>query len=128
MLMRFFLTALIFISTSLFADNHRCEDRGNDPEICDLFDEVSDTFQEEILEVLVVGGVLIAVTAYAIAEGTSKNEDIKYDFLTNKIIFSTGSKLDNLEINFSSQISQDFFPKNNLHSSDNLYLGFKYRF
>ena len=108
MLMRFFLTALIFISTSLFADNHRCEDRGNDPEVCDLFDEVSDTFQEEILEVLVVGGVLVAVTAYAIAEGTSKNEDIKYDFLTNKIIFSTGSKLDNLEINFTKPFSNNY--------------------
>ena len=67
-----------------------------------MFDEVSDTFQEEILEVFVIGGVLLAVTAYAIAEGTSKHEDIEYDFSTNKIIFRTGSKLDNLEIDFSN--------------------------
>ena len=127
MLMRFFLTALIFISTSLFADNHRCEDRGNDPEICDLFDEVSDTFQEEILKVLVVGGVLVAVTAYAIAEGTSKNEDIKYDFLTNKIIFSTGSILDNLEINFSNpsiNSHYQFIPS----IQESYYLGFTWKY
>ena len=125
--MRLFLTALIFISTSSFADNHRCEDRGNDPEVCDLFDEVSDTFQEEILEVLVVGAVLVAVTAYAIAEGTQENEDIKYDFSTSKIIFSTGSKLDNLEINFSNpsiNSRYEFMPS----SQQSYYIGFTWKY
>ena len=125
--MRFFLTALIFISTSSFADNHRCEDRGNDPEVCDLFDEVSDAFQEEIFEVLVVGAVLVTVTAYAISEGTSNNEDIKYDFSTNKIIFSTGSKLDNLEINFSNPYVNshyEFMPS----IRESYYLGFTWKY
>lgn len=127
MLMRFILTTLIFISTSLFADDHRCEDRGNDPEVCDLFDEVSDTFQEEIIKVLVVGTVLVAVSAYAIAEGTSKNEDIKFDFSTNKIVFRTGSKLDNLEINFSNpsiKSHYQFMPSIN----ESYYLGFTWKY
>ena len=127
MSMRFFLTALIFISTSLFADNHRCEDRGNDLEVCDLFDEVSDTFQEEILEVLVVGTVLVAASAYAIAKGTSKDEDIEYDFSTNKIIFRTGSKLDNLEIDFSNPFINshyEFMPS----IQESYYLGFTWKY
>ena len=127
MLMRFILTTLILISTSLFADDHRCEDRGNDPEVCDLFDEVSDTFQEEIIKVLVVGTVLVAVSAYAIAEGTSKNEDIKFDFSTNKIVFRTGSKLDSLEINFSNpsiNSHYQFIPS----IQESYYLGFTWKY
>ena len=125
--MRFLLTALIFISTSSFADNHRCEDRGNDPEVCDLFDEVSDTFQDEILEVLAVGAVLVAITAYAIAEGTQENGGIKYDFSTSKIIFSTGSKLDNLEINFSNpsiNSRYEFMPS----IQERHYMGFTWKY
>jgi hypothetical protein len=98
----FFLAAFIFISTNLFADNHRCEDTPDfDPEICDLFDEASDIFQD-MIDVIVVGTVVVGVTAYVIAV---EREEIKYDFLADKIIFETGSELDNLEINFSKPFS-----------------------
>ena len=128
----FFLSTLIFISTNLFADNHRCEDRGNDPEVCDLFDEVSDAFQEEIFEVLVVGTVLIGVVAIAAYNARQSkgigSEYIYFDKNSNSIIFSENTGLENLEINFSNQISQDPFQTRNLHSSDYLYVGLKFRF
>jgi hypothetical protein len=79
--------------------------------------------------VVVVGGIAF-ITAYSIrqSKGIGSSEYIYFDENSNSIIFSEETGLQNLEINFSSQISQDFFPTNNLHSSDNLYLGFKYRF
>jgi hypothetical protein len=84
----------------------------------------------EVLASIVVVGGIVAIAAYSIrqSKGIGSSEYIYFDEISNSIIFSEETGLQNLEINFSSQISQDFFPTNNLHSSDNLYLGFKYRF
>ena len=84
----------------------------------------------EVLASIVVVGGIVAIAAYSIrqSKGIGSSEYIYFDENSNSIIFSEETGLQNLEINFSSQISQDLFPTNNLHSSDNLYLGFKYRF
>ena len=84
----------------------------------------------EVLAGVVVLAGMVAIAAYRVrqSKGIGSSEYIYFDENSKSIIFSEETGLQNLEINFSNQISQDFFQTNSLNSSDNLYLGFKYRY
>ena len=79
--------------------------------------------------VVVVGGIaFIAAFNNQIADELNASDYMYFDEQNNSIIFSEDSGLENFEINFSSQMSQNIFESNNFFSSNDLYVGLTYRF
>ena len=78
---------------------------------------------------VVAGGIafLVAVSSQTTNELTS-TDYMYFDVQNNSIIFTEDSGLENIEINFSNQISQNIFESDSFFSSEDLYIGFKYRF
>ena len=91
-----------------------------------ITDDEWDDFTKTLV---VVGGV-----AFLVAAATQYNSDygsvdyLYFDEQSNSIIFTEDSGLENFEINFSNQMSQNVFEPNNFFSSDDLYVGLTYRF
>ena len=79
--------------------------------------------------VVVVGGIaFIAAFNNQIADELNASDYMYFDEHNNSIIFSKDSGLENFEINFSNQMSQNVFESNNFFSSNDLYVGLTYRF
>tara|TARA_B100000085_G_scaffold150923_1_gene137134 strand:- start:962 stop:1303 length:342 start_codon:yes stop_codon:yes gene_type:complete len=79
--------------------------------------------------VVVVGGIaFIAAFNNQIADELNASDYMYFDEQNNSIIFSEDSGLENFEINFSKQMSQNVFESNNFFSSNDLYVGLTYRF
>ena len=79
--------------------------------------------------VVVVGGIaFIAAFNNQIADELNASDYMYFDEQNNSIIFSEDSGLENFEINFSNQMSQNVFESNNFFSSNDLYVGLTYRF
>lgn len=78
---------------------------------------------------VLAGGIafLVAVSSQTTNELTS-TDYMYFDVQNNSIIFTEDSGLENFEINFSNQISQDVFESDSFLSSKDFYVGFKYRF
>ena len=78
---------------------------------------------------VLAGGIafLVAVSSQTTNELTS-TDYMYFDVQNNSIIFTGDSGLENFEINFSNQISQNVFESDSLWSTKDFYVGFKYRF
>jgi len=76
---------------------------------------------------LVVGGIAFLVAYNSSSNSFNGDNNIYFDENANTIRFSEDTGLSNLEINFSSNFEQDIF-NNDLFKSDELYVGFRYRF
>ena len=95
--------------------------------------------------VAVVAGVaIVSYGAYKVIDGAISDDDLEtagftnysrnyyYDIEANAIIFTENSNLENFEILLSRDTEINFsstqYFDNNLFKSDELYVGFKYRF
>ena len=103
-----------------------------------------DGFNKMTAVVVVTGVVLLSYGAYRVIDGAISNDDLEtadftnysrnyyYDIEANAIIFTENSNLENFEILLSRDTEINFsstqYFDNNLFKSDELYVGFKYRF
>tara|TARA_B100000989_G_scaffold125029_2_gene92634 strand:- start:3316 stop:3657 length:342 start_codon:yes stop_codon:yes gene_type:complete len=78
---------------------------------------------------IVAGSLAFIVASYSnSADEPDSSDYVFYDKHNNSVIFLKDSGLENLEINFSNQVTKSMIQTNNLFAEDNLYIGFKYRF
>ena len=91
---------------------------------------VTDDDVNKLFTAMIVAGSLAFIVAYnsQTADEPDSNDYMFYDKQNNSLIFSEASGLENFEINFSNQVTQDMILTNNLFAEENLYIGFKYRF
>jgi hypothetical protein len=83
--------------------------------------------------VVVVGAIaFIAAFNNQIADELNASDYMYFDEQNNSIIFSEDSGLENFEIHFSNEDNYNFhrekYLSNDFFKSDELYVGFKYRF
>tara|TARA_B100000941_G_C28253290_1_gene422659 strand:- start:263 stop:604 length:342 start_codon:yes stop_codon:yes gene_type:complete len=91
---------------------------------------VTDDDVNKLFTAMIVAGSLAFIVAYnsQTANEPDSNDYMFYDKQNNSIIFLETSGLENFEINFSNQVTQDMILTNNLFAEEDLYIGFKYRF
>jgi sulfur relay (sulfurtransferase) DsrF/TusC family protein len=103
-----------------------------------------DVFAKMSVFVAVAGVALVSYGAYKVIDGAISDDDLEtadftnysknyyYDIEANAIIFTENSNLENFEILLSRDTEINFsstqYFDNNLFKSDELYVGFKYRF
>ena len=103
-----------------------------------------DDFKKMGAVVVVAGVVLLSYGAYRVIDGAISDDDLEtadftnynrnyyYDIEANAIIFTANSNLENFEILLSRDTKINFsstqYFDNDLFKSDELYVGFRYRF
>jgi len=120
--------------TLFFAlESHAGDAGGLDDDTRDFLTGIS------LIPVLVVGAIVVA-SVFVIADSgsletadfTNYNRNYYYDLDANTIIFTENSSLENFEILLSRDAEINFsnnkYFDNDLFKSDELYVGFKYRF
>ena len=127
--------------TLFFALESHAGDPGGLPEPAKDF---LDGFNKLTVVFIVGGVVLLSYGAYRVIDGAISDDDLEtadftnysrnyyYDIEANAIIFTENSNLENFEILLSRDTEINFsstqYFDNNLFKSDELYVGFKYRF
>lgn len=127
--------------TLFFALESHAGDPGGLPEPAKDF---LDGFNKFTVVFIVGGVVLLSYGAYRVIDGaindddpeaadfTNYNRNYYYDLEANAIIFTANSNLENFEILLSRDTEINFsstqYFDNDLFKSDELYVGFRYRF
>ena len=129
MMRKFFLGLTLF-----FALESHAGDAGG------LDDDTRDFLTGITLIPVIVVGALVVTSVFVIADNgsletadfTNYNNNYYYDLEANAIIFTENTNLENFEILFSRDAEINFssnkYFDNDLFESDELYVGFKYRF